>query len=95
MSCSPECDQDLSDLLDGVSLDEVYTRGRMTPCDVTKYCAYRYSARQKRWGQNAGAWVRGLEYLAWRKGPVRLRQLARHREKHHPDVPGTLSFGRV
>jgi hypothetical protein len=38
---------------------------------------YRWSARQKRWGDNAGSWVKGMEYLIWQRQPRGFRELYR------------------
>lgn len=40
LSCSEECDQDLSDMLDGVAMEEIYARGRSTDCSIVKRCEH-------------------------------------------------------
>ena len=39
-ACSKECEQDLDDMLDGVSFDEIMARGRTTDCSCVNWCQY-------------------------------------------------------
>jgi hypothetical protein len=47
LSCSKECDQDLSDMLDGVSYDKIKTRGRTVECSVLSWCGHCASEKGK------------------------------------------------
>ena len=40
LSCSEACDEDLSALLDGVPLAEVYAAGRAIDCSCVRWCAH-------------------------------------------------------
>ena len=40
LSCSPECDDDLSACLDGVPLEEVRKAGRAVDCSCIEWCTY-------------------------------------------------------